>query len=104
MGVSNLINRISSINSIGQSKFLPTHPVLPNYHQNRCQDRPPYPEGRLENLLSIVLRIILRIRGVSGVSGRALHLADYQRLPRCLYDPLRQYNARIDLEDSFYLG
>ena len=35
---------------------------------------------------------------------RALHLADYQRLPRCLYDPLRQYNARIDLEDSFYLG
>jgi hypothetical protein len=34
----------------------------------------------------------------------ALHLADYQRLPRCLHDPLRQYNARIDLEDSFYLG
>ena len=58
----------------------------------------------LQFILRIVLRIILRIRGVTGVSGGALHLADYQRLPRCLYDPLCQYNARIDLEDSFYLG
>jgi hypothetical protein len=58
----------------------------------------------LQFILRIVLRIILRIRGMSGGVLGALHLADYQRLPRCLYDPLRQYNARIDLEDSFYLG